>query len=1588
MKSEYRTGRDSLITTAAHHARWFARLATGTAVLGSTAALAVDNLWTGSIDKDWNKTGNWSLGRVPAQPNSAPTGDNFDDAIINTLTNFPVLTVNPSAVPRDIAVGGGGSNTGRLDVRAGTAATGGTNWGFVGRQGSTGTLNVADTSGTGGTLTGFAKGSGSFTAGGRIYVGGNQNTGGGTGTLNVNTTGAVSMGNDFAVGSSGGTGVTNIDAGTVTTNGWSFIGKREAQDGGVGTVNLGGGTMTHNGSRCFIGVGNAFGTFNLSGGTYNNPNGGDSFVVVGSNNLGNANTSALNITGGTMNVNRLMSVGGVQALEGDTNADFVNSGKGSMTLNGASAVVNVTGELWFGQGANSVGTLTFSAGTINVNNWVAIGRGGGSGTVNMTGGTWTKTGGGNFIVGASGPGTMTQSAGLVDVQAGIMWIGEQNNATASYTLSGTGEIRSPEVVLGVNGGTNATLDLNAGTLRTARIAGGGGTEAVSFNGAQIVVKSQPADFIASLDTATIAAGGLKVDTNGFNATASQVFTGSGPVLKTGAGTLTLSGASTNTGAVTVSAGKLIGSTSATGAGAFTVANGAGMGARVNVDPEQFNVPSVVFGTAGGNTSVDIVCDSSVGNPASAPLKITGNATLNGPVAVNLVDAFPEVGTYAMVQYGTKSGSGSFVLGTLPLGVIGTLNDNGSGLVTLTVTSVAQPRWNATASNAWDTTTINWLDNLIGNPIKYTNGNPVIFDDTAAGTNPGTVTITQAVTPGSVIFNNSTPAVTGLDYVVGASGGGAIGGTTGLTKQNSGDVSLTTNHTYTGVTRLEGGTLTVNSIANGGVASSIGASTADPANLVLAGGTLVYTGASTTSTRGFTHAGVDGNVMSGIKTTNDLTLSGAVTVSSFGRLTKTGAGNLTLSNPGANVLGSGGAGAVQVNGGTLTLSGGATQANQVLGELWVGATPDVPANFAINSGSLTTSSWIALGRGNGSTGAIVNFTATNSVITTVNFSTGFDNGLAGNNSVQNVTLTNSTVTNNGVTFLAESLNSHTTLTLNGSSSWTANDRLQIGLGDGSSADIVINDSGSLTKTAGWFSIGNSGTGTGSLTVNGNGTVNSAGDFNIGDVGTSHGVVNINGSGSLTSTGIVFVGKNTGTGGIVNQTGGTFTGTTWVSNARFDGSTGAINVSGGSFNQTGAAQALWVAEEGSGVITLSATGAINVTGTGLMFGNAGTANSTFNLDGGTLTAKQLAEGGGGAGTSAFNFNGGTLKAGTGANANFMAALDTVTVKAGGAKIDSNGQAVAVNASLLDGTTGGGLTKLGAGTLYLNGINTYLGLTTVSAGTLAGTGVIAGSVSVANGATIAGGIATGGTLSVSDNVSFLSGANFGVTIGTLDATLAVEDNLSLTNANLVLTGTPTAQAYIIATYGTLTGTFATLPTLPAGYSVNYHYNGSNEVAIVRPPNAFDTWINTYFPGVTDQSIVGPTADPDGDGYQNSLEFALGGVPNDASNNPKVYQLIGDSSDAGTASELMMTIAVRNGTPVFAGTPSPSATQDGYTYTVQGSQTLSTFTSAVSVVTPVTTGLPAAPTGYTYRTFSLDASNTLTGTANRGFMRVNVTP
>ncbi len=172
---------------------------------------------------------------------------------------------------------------------------------------------------------------------------------------------------------------------------------------------------------------------------------------------------------------------------------------------------------------------------------------------------------------------------------------------------------------------------------------------------------------------------------------------------------------------------------------------------------------------------------------------------------------------------------------------------------------------------------------------------------------------------------------------------------------------------------------------------------------------------------------------------------------------------------------------------------------------------------------------------------------------------------------------------------------------------------------------------------------------------------------------------------------------------------------------------------------------------------------------------------------------------------------------ANGAFLRGVSTVTVQAGGAVIDSNGFGATMASNLmtdpnLNGTTDGGLTKLGAGSLRLTGANTYTGPTAVEGGTLVVNGSLGspGMVTVASGATLAGRGTVAGAVSVQAGGTFAPG-ELGAGRLTLQSSLAF-DGASTAAFTLGVTG---ATQALVAGQINL-GTAATLSlNLTSGYT-----------------------------------------------------------------------------------------------------------------------------------------------------------------------------
>jgi autotransporter-associated beta strand protein len=184
-----------------------------------------------------------------------------------------------------------------------------------------------------------------------------------------------------------------------------------------------------------------------------------------------------------------------------------------------------------------------------------------------------------------------------------------------------------------------------------------------------------------------------------------------------------------------------------------------------------------------------------------------------------------------------------------------------------------------------------------------------------------------------------------------------------------------------------------------------------------------------------------------------------------------------------------------------------------------------------------------------------------------------------------------------------------------------------------------------------------------------------------------------------------------------------------------------------------------------------------------------------------------------------------------------------------------------------------KSGATRQTLSGVNGYTGVTTVNNGTLRINGVLsAGAAAVTvNGGTLDGtgdGVSTGliardvvvgnGTLGTGDvRDAFIAPGNDGigslrvaslgfatdgrlrielssVAAGSADL-LRVTGALNLANSSIdfaTLTPSLDDPAYVFATFGSLSGTFAEVLNLPSLYELDYNFGGQNQIALVLIP------------------------------------------------------------------------------------------------------------------------------------------------------------
>ena len=708
-----------------------------------------------------------------------------------------------------------------------------------------------------------------------------------------------------------------------------------------------------------------------------------------------------------------------------------------------------------------------------------------------------------------------------------------------------------------------------------------------------------------------------------------------------------------------------------------------------------------------------------------------------------------------------------------------------------------------ASDIWDgSNSASWADssNWVTNLTVPGTGNIATFND--AGNGNTTIDLGAGVTIGSVVFDTSSAASHTL-------GSGAVGSQT-LSFDNAGGITLNA-------------AVTNSQLINANVSLSSAASAAttftnNSSGLLTIAGTL---NANVASGNGVLTVGGSGN-------TN---ISGAITKTGAGSnaLLKTGAGTLTLSN-GSTWTGSGAIGRVPATSagyplvareGTLLLNGGTHTVNgeAVIGGVVADGGVGQNAKIQIDSGSLAVTSWLSIGRGNGTGSVSSDLVANNAAtITAANFSAGFNGGNASNLPKGVTTLNNTsvfTISGNGAFNLAESTGSNMTITLNNASQLIASGTGIKYIGQGATGVMNINGTSSVTFGNAFTYVGYQ-AGNGTLNLNG-GTFNNTGEVRVGGSATNgtgpNGTGNFNISGGIATVGGLTVargqnnlntvsGNVTVSGGTLNSvndlvlgyagnnnlgkltiSGGTVNvgtaATKWLQVGVWDTSKGQIDITSGALNLLNNTQIKMNAQGtiGANVINQSG-GSVNFySDAGTTIGGSGhldmqrlgaaSSNNTYNLNGGTLTVPQIISSVT-TGTRTFNFNGGTLKAATSTTAfvNLGAGSARANIRNGGAIIDTNGLNVTISQPLLnsnigaDNATDGGLTKQSAGVLTLSGANTYNGTTNVNGGALALTGTLTSNIAVASGATITGTGSTTGSLTMATGSVFAantSGAAF---------------------------------------------------------------------------------------------------------------------------------------------------------------------------------------------------------------------------------------
>lgn len=180
-------------------------------------------------------------------------------------------------------------------------------------------------------------------------------------------------------------------------------------------------------------------------------------------------------------------------------------------------------------------------------------------------------------------------------------------------------------------------------------------------------------------------------------------------------------------------------------------------------------------------------------------------------------------------------------------------------------------WSGIPGASWNKTALNWNN---GNSSFKDSSDVLISAQTS-----GNILLNDAVNINALVVNN--------DTTISIVGTGSLTGKGSVNKSGKGQFNLLIKNDYKGATVIHEGELRINSLADGGLSSSIGSSANYDFNLVLLGGTLNYAGTSVATDRNIKLE--ENSTLKVEQAGSKLTLNGIINGS--GGITKSGPGTL-------------------------------------------------------------------------------------------------------------------------------------------------------------------------------------------------------------------------------------------------------------------------------------------------------------------------------------------------------------------------------------------------------------------------------------------------------------------------------------------------------------------------------------------------------------------------------------------------------------------------------------------------------------------------------------------------------------------------